>query len=153
MENSTWDVGKGLGMAAGVALAPATGGASLFASTAAAKAIGAGLGEGLGDFGAGKVFDAGTAKSSTGLFRDQFEDLNKRARAEEDAVFKKAAMTGATTYFDATGGMDSLKSSAIKTAGNIFGMDKSPAISRCSISKLFKNRPKDCWVTSWFRQG
>ena len=113
-------LGKGLGMAAGVALAPMTGGVSL----AAGKAIGAGLGKGLGDFGAGKIFDAGTAKSSTGLFRDQFEDLNKRARAEEDAVFKKAAMTGATTYFDATGGMDSLKSSAIKGAGNIFGMDK-----------------------------
>jgi len=91
-------LGSYAGTALGAALAPATGGLSLVA----AKGLGSALGYGAGEMAAGKMYDAGQVnKSSTGLFGEDFSDLNKMEREMGEGALGRSLGTGAATALTA----------------------------------------------------
>ena len=90
-------VGSFAGTALGAALAAPTGGMSVLAG----KALGSAIGKGAGELVGGSFVDSeNLKKSSTGLYKDDFEYLKKQGREAQDLgeLAKRSAISGATTY-------------------------------------------------------
>jgi len=90
-------IGSFAGTALGAALAAPTGGVSVLAGKALGSAIGKGAGELLG----GSFVDTeNLKKSSTGLYKDDFEYLEKQGREAQDlgGLAERSIGEGAATY-------------------------------------------------------
>jgi len=90
-------IGSFAGTALGAALAAPTGGVSVIAG----KALGSAIGKGAGELVGGSFVDTeNLKKSSTGLYKDDFEYLEKQGREAQDlgGLAERSAIAGATTY-------------------------------------------------------
>ena len=90
-------VGSFAGTFLGAAAAAPTGGMSLLAG----KALGSAIGKGAGELVGGSFVDTeNLKKSSTGLYKDDFEYLEKQGREAQDlgGLAERSAISGATTY-------------------------------------------------------
>jgi hypothetical protein len=90
-------IGSFAGTALGAALAAPTGGMSVLAG----KALGSAIGKGAGELVGGSFVDTeNLKKSSTGLYKDDFEFLRKQGREAQDlgGLAERSAIAGATTY-------------------------------------------------------
>jgi len=90
-------IGSFAGTALGAALAAPTGGMSVLAG----KALGSAIGKGAGELVGGSFVDTeNLKKSSTGLYKDDFEYLEKQGREAQDlgGLAERSAIAGATTY-------------------------------------------------------
>lgn len=90
-------LGSFAGTALGAALAAPTGGMSVLAG----KALGSAIGKGAGELVGGSFVDTeNLKKSSTGLYKDDFEFLRKQGREAQDlgGLAERSAIAGATTY-------------------------------------------------------
>ena len=90
-------LGSFAGTALGAALAAPTGGMSVLAG----KALGSAIGKGAGELVGGSFVDTeNLKKSSTGLYKDDFEFLRKQGKEAQDlgGLAERSAIAGATTY-------------------------------------------------------
>ena len=90
-------LGSFAGTALGAALAAPTGGMSVLAG----KALGSAIGKGAGELVGGSFVDSeNLKKSSTGLYKDDFEYLEKQGKKAQDLgeLAERSAISGATTY-------------------------------------------------------